>query len=174
MVLSKSNLKPEGPNKMKKTLEKSASFTGTIPTGSYENEKPMYHVKETIEYVDGESLSITDEQIILRQSELHKICYDQFKRQAEISNQEHIAKTYQNIRFYDGKDGLKYPSVTSIVGMDRDFGIPDDELSQYGCRGTLIHKQIEIFLRTGEWKAPKDIPECSFEYLTIVQGSLCL
>ena len=154
---------------MKRTIEISASFTGTIPTGSYENEKPFYSVKEIIEYDEGKI--VLDLQLENRQKELHDICYKQFKRQADISYTERIAKEYQNIRFYDF-DGKKVPSVTSIIGVDKDFNIPQDELTQYGSRGTLIHKQVEIFLTTGEWKSPKDIEECSFDYLTVINGNL--
>lgn len=161
---------------MKRTIEIAASFTGTIPTGPYQNEKPLFYVKETIETdgSDQEWNDFDDDIIESRQKELHDMCYRQFKKQAETAYQEYIAKTYQNIRFYDGKDGQKYPSVTSIVGMDKDFNIPEDELAQYAARGTLIHKQVEIFLQNGEWKEPKDIAECSFEYLTVVKGSLGL
>ncbi len=159
---------------MKKTLEISASFTGVIPTGSYENAKPFYAVKEIIELTEeGIDLEMTNEEIKDRQEELHKICYDRFKKQAETSEQERIAKTYKDIRFYD-YDGKKLPSVTSIINMDKEFGIPPDKLQQYASRGTLIHKQIEIFLRSGEWKEPKNVESCSFDYMTVVKGDLGL
>lgn len=157
---------------MKRTIEIAASFTGKISTGSYENESPFFSAKEIVEFdVSDED---TDSWIRLRQQDLHKICYSQFKRHAEQAYAERIAKEYQNIRFYDGKDGLKYPSVTSIIGMDEQFFISPDELAQYGARGTVIHKQIEIFLMTGEWKKPMDIAEVAPCYLTVVKGSLGL
>jgi hypothetical protein len=172
---------------MKRTIEISASFTGTIPTGSYENEKPFYSIKEILELESNEeidsSLNLTqDIDIKQRQKELHQICYDQFKAQADVSFRERLAKTYKDIRFYDGIDGKQYPSVTSIINMDKDFHIPPDELTQYACRGTIIHKQVELFLSSKdedgknsfEWKAPQDIEECSHEYLTVVKGSLGL
>ena len=157
---------------MKRTVEISASFTGVIPTGSYENERPFYAVKEILATEDGE-VNLVDEEIIQRQEELHKMCYERFKKQAEVSYQERIAKTYKDLRFYD-YNGKKLPSVTSIINLDKDFGIPPDSLQQYASRGTLIHKQVEIFLTTEEWKAPKDIEECSFDYLTVVKGDLGL
>ena len=49
-------------------IEITSSFTGTISTGDYENLKPLFSLKETID----EKLS--DEQIIERQKALHKIC----------------------------------------------------------------------------------------------------
>lgn len=161
---------------MKRTIEISASFTGTIPTGSYENEKPMFHVKETIENVDEElnAPEFIDERIIARQKELHQICYDQFKRHAEASYQERLAKTYRNIRFYDGKDGKKLPSVTSIINWDKDFHMPPDRLKQYASRGTIIHKQVEIYLETGQWKEAKDIPEIYPDLVIVKRGDLGL
>jgi len=165
---------------MKRTIEISASFTGTIPTGSYENEKPFYHLKEILEFNTADEVKsamdngvFDQESIDSRQKCLHQMCYDQFKKQADVCFQERIAKTYQNIRFYEF-EGKKVPSVTSIVGMDKEFNIPDDELAQYGARGTLIHRQAEIFLTTGDWKAPQDIEDCSHEYLTVKKGNLGL
>jgi hypothetical protein len=168
---------------MKRTIEISASFTGTIPTGSYENEKPFFGVKEIIEYdtdnwkvdnAEGEGKEEFHGNIAKRQKELHQICYDQFKAQAEVSFRERIAKTYKDIRFYSAAGGKKYPSVTSIINMDKDFHIPQDELSQYASRGTIIHKQVEVFLSTGKWKAPQDIEEVSHDYLSVAKGSLGL
>lgn len=157
---------------MTRTIEISASFTGVISTGSYENEKPFFSVKEIIEGDD--IISMPDGLISDRQKQLHDICYQQFKRQAEVAYSEKIAKTYQNIRFYDGNNGVKYPSVTSVIGWDSDFHMPPEELSQYGARGTIIHKQVEIFLRTGEWKEPKDIPEIYPDLVTLKGGNLGL
>lgn len=160
---------------MKKTIEISASFTGKISTGNFENESPFYSVKEVIEFEDSEErFKDEDGMIKSRQKELHDICYGQFKRHADAAYAERIAKTYQDIRFYDGKDGLKYPSVTSIIGMDEQFFVSPDDLAQYAARGTILHKQIEIFLLTGEWKSPKDISEVSPCYLTVIKGSLGL
>src|SRR3990167_3091604 len=161
---------------MKKTVEISASFSGKISTGSFENESPYFSVKETYELgensTEKEKADFDNEKFIQsRQKELHDICYQQFKQQADIAYTDRIAKEYQNIRFYDAGAGLKYPSVTSIIGMDDKFFIPEDELAQAGARGTILHKQAEIFLKTGEWKEPKDIAEISFDYLTLVKGN---
>jgi len=172
---------------MKRTIEISASFTGVISTGSYENEKPMYHVKETyeiddelsdteenpMELVDSINKAL-DESYAKRQKQLHDICYSQFKRQADVSYTERIAKEYQNIRFYDGEDGRKYPSVTSIIGWDKDFYMSQEELQQHASRGTIIDKQVEIYLSTGEWKEPKHIPEIYPDLVIIKNGTLGL
>jgi hypothetical protein len=161
---------------MKRTIEIVASFTGTISTGSYENEKPFFSAKEIIEpYDESDPCNVmTDEQISLRQAELHDICYKAFQKQAELSYQDKIAKTYQNIRFYDGPDGLRFPSVTSIIGWDSDFHCSPDELAQYAARGTIIHKLVELYLTDGNVRLPKEVPEIYPELVILQQGSLGL
>lgn len=159
---------------MRRTIEISASFTGKISTGQFENESPFFAVKEVIEEEPGVDTPITDAEVKERQQLLQELCYAQFKRHADQAYAERIAKKYTEIRFYDGKDGLKYPSVTSIINMDAQFFVSPDELAQCAARGTVIHKQVEIFLGTGEWKAPKDIAEVSPCYLTVIKGSLGL
>lgn len=158
---------------MKRTIEVSSSFTGKISTGAYENSSPMFHAKEIFE-VNGISSEEVNEIIEIRQSELQEICLRQFNRSAEIIFQEKIAKAYKNIRFYDAGEGLKFPSVTSVVNMDAEFFVSPDELAQYGARGTVIHKQVELFLKDGKWREPKEIPEIAFEVMTVLKGTLGL
>lgn len=155
---------------MKRTIEIVSSFTGKISVGQYENESPFFSLKETVEYENGE---FTDEMMQARQKQLQDYCYQQFQKQAERAKFDRIKKEYQNIRFYE-EDGKLYPSVTSITNWDADFRVPPDELQQYSARGTIIHKQVEIFLKTGEWKTPKQIPEIYPELVTLSQGSLSL
>jgi hypothetical protein len=116
---------------MKRTIEIAASFTGKISTGQFENESPYFSAKEIIESEEV----ITDDVIKARQQDLQSICYGQFKRHAEQAYSEKIAKQYKNIRFYDGKDGLKYPSVTSIINMDSEFFMPPDGVGVYSAQG---------------------------------------
>tara|TARA_R110000868_G_scaffold111883_1_gene301748 strand:+ start:1019 stop:1915 length:897 start_codon:yes stop_codon:yes gene_type:complete len=163
---------------MKRTIEISASFTGKISTGSFENESPYFSAKEIIDIDNSnipEEFEIDVNKLIeVRQAELKNICYGQFKKHAEIAYQEKVAKSYKNIRFYEAGNGQKYPSVTSIINMDANFFTPPDELAQMAARGTIIHKQIEIYLATGKWLEPKEIPEIAFQVMTVVTGSLGL
>ena len=159
---------------MKRTIEISASFTGKISTGNYENESPYFAIKETIERDEDPGMQLADDVFKNRQKELHDICYQQFKQHAEAAYTEKIAKTYRNIRFYDGANGKKYPSVTSIIGWDADFYISPEELKQHASRGSIIDKQVEIFLKTGEWKEPKDIPEIYPDLVILKGGNLGL
>ena len=159
---------------MKRSIEISASFTGKINTGQFENESPFFSIKEIVEDIDSEDYEVTDEHIKIRQNELKEICYNQFKQHAEIAYQEKVAKAYKNIRFYDGKDGLKYPSTTSVINLDSNFFVSPEDLYQYSCRGTVYHKLIEIYLKTGNVVNPKDVPEIAFETMTVLTGSLGL
>ena len=161
-----------GGDMTKRILEICASFTGKIETGQYQNASPFFSVKEVID--EGDFPMITDSEIMERQKQLHKMCVDQFNKAAEILYQEKVAKAYKQIRFYDAGDGLKVPSVTSIINMDADFFVSPDELAQYGARGTVIHKQIELFLKDGQWREPKDIPEVAYEVMTVLKGTLGL
>lgn len=154
---------------MRRTIEISASFTGKISTGEYENSSPFYAVKEVLE-----DCNYTDEEIKSRQQTLQNICISQFNKSATILYQQKIEKAYKNIRFYSGKDGLKYPSSTSIINMDANFFVSQEDLYQYSCRGTCIHKMIEIYLTTGKVVPPKEIPEIAFECMTVLTGSLGL
>ncbi len=48
-------------------------------------------------------------------------------------------------------NGIKMPSVTTVLhphGID----YPAELLEQYAARGTLVHKQIEVFLLEGIWR----------------------
>lgn len=154
---------------MKRNLEITASFSGKIPMAAYESAAPFFALKESLE-----DCKYTDEEIKFRQQELQKLCVDQFNAYAEILYQQKVAKSYTNIRFYDAGNGQKYPSVTSIIGMDDNFFMPQDELAQYGARGTVIHKQIELFLKDGIWRDYKDIPEVAFQVMTVLKGTLGL
>ncbi len=158
---------------MKRTIEVSSSFTGKISTGQFENSSPFFSAKEIIE-LDDISNEEAGEIIEIRQSELQEICLRQFNRSAEIIFQEKVAKAYKNIRFYDAGEGQKFPSVTSIINMDANFFTAPDDLAQMAARGTVIHKQIEIYLSTGKWLEPKEIPEIAFQVMTVVTGSLGL
>lgn len=157
---------------MKRIIEVTASFTGKISTGNYENTAPFFAAKETIE-IEDENIDV-NKTIEIRQAELQEICRGQFKRVAEIEYQEKIAKTYQNIRFYEAGNGEKYPSVTSVLSMDENFFVTPDELAQSASRGTIIHKQVEEFLKTGKWLEPKEFPELAPHVMTVVKGSLGL
>lgn len=160
---------------MKRIIEITSSFTGKISTAQFENASPFFSLKDTIELdVDEVETAEIDRFINTRQRELQAMCVAEFNRYADILYQEKVAKAYKNIRFYDIGDGLKVPSVTSIINMDANFFTSPNDLAQMAARGTIIHKQVELFLKDGKWREPKEIPEIAFEVMTVAKGTLGL
>ena len=123
---------------MKTTVR--AVFAGTISTGAFENEKPLFELGEEYDEL------LNDEELSLRQKRLYMICRDNFIKVERISLEEKIKLEKAGIRLYPVVDrNMEYPSVTSITGWDTDFNMPDTELAQYGARGTLVHKRCEHY-----------------------------
>jgi hypothetical protein len=148
-------------------IEITASMTGSISTGAYDNEKPLFSLKETL------SEQLTEREISVRQENLYLICRELFEKVSKLSQVERISQQKEGMRFYSFGLDL-YPSVTSIIDWDSDFHTDPLELNQHAARGNIIHKQIEIYLREGIWKDPKDIPECYPDLVILKKGSLGL
>lgn len=164
--MAKPTATPKTLTPKRKEVEITASFTGKISTGKWENLSPFFSIKETWQ-------NVTDTDIEARQKVLHDMCEAKFN---EVDQQATVAKILQerqDLRFYDYK-GLKLPSVTSIIGWDEDMYVTPNQLIQYAARGTAIHKQCEIFLKTGQWLEVKDIPEVYAEYVIVTKGDLNL
>lgn len=139
------------------------SYSGKIATGSYENESPFFSNKEV--WAGPLPEGFLEE----RQGVLYDKCYEKFAECERRSLLELIKKKRKDIRFYGD-----LPSVTSILNWDADFYVSPDELVQYAARGTIIHAQCRIYLETGEWRDPKDIPEVYTQMVTLTKGSLKL
>lgn len=150
-----------------KEVEITASFSGKIATGKFENEAPFFALKETWQ-------DVTDDEFVrARQDALQQMCYEKFAAVERRSLVEKIKEIRQDLRFYPiGND--QYPSVTSVIGWDEDWYMDPMELAQYGARGTIIHKLVEIFLQTKVWPKPSDIPEIFPEMVILKKGSLGL
>ena len=139
-------------------------LSGTIPSGAYENLKPSYGM--VVELNEGDN-----ENQIFNQMREH--LRGMFELEVNRAKTDLIDKQYGNIRFYE-HEGKKYPSVTSILGFDTEWRISEDELNQYGSRGTIVHKLIEIYLSTGEWVEPEDVKELESDMAIMTGGSLHL
>ena len=138
-----------------------ASLSGVIPIASYENLKPYYEIMAEID---------KDENIDECFRKLKKTLRLHFEQEGNNAKADLIEKQYANIRFYE-KDGKKYPSVTSILGWNVDWKIPEDELRQYAARGTIIHRLIELYLQDGKWADPLELDELENEVATLIGGS---
>ena len=116
---------------------------------------------------------LSKEDLDRRQQELSNSCYTKFLECEQRSLVDRINKQRKDLRFYDVGQ-KKYPSITSIISWDKDFFISQEQLVQYAARGTIVHKQIEVYIQTGIWKEAKDIPELHPEYVIVRKGSLNL
>ena len=143
-------------------IEITASFTGTISTGEFENEKPLFSLKETSDLEKTELIEA-------RQQQLYNVCRGLFNQAQQESIIKKIENLRKDLRFYDG-----YPSVTSITGWDSDFYVSADDLIQYASRGSILHKLCEIYAKEKVWRNPKDVPECYPDLVILKKGSLQL
>lgn len=148
-----------------KEVEIVASYSGKIATGRFENEAPFFSIKETW---TGD-VNINEKIQVLSQK-----VYGYFVECEQRSLVDRIMAERKDIRFYDAGSGKKYPSITSVIGWDKDFFISAEDLVQYAARGTIVHKQVEIFIETGVWKPAKDIVELRREYIVVKKGKLQL
>ena len=82
-----------------------------------------------------------------------------------------LDKLYDGLRFYE-KDGIKYPSVTSVLFYGKDFHMPEHELAQYAARGTIVGKMVETYLKTGEWIDPAKTESLIDDVAVLFGGTL--
>jgi len=155
---------------VKRTLTITASFTGVIPTGAYENEKPMFSITETLENVNGVH---TDEWVSGRQKELQTICYGAFQERERESLIKRIEKERKDIRFYH-RGEKRYPSVTSIIGWDADYHVSPEDLVQYASQGEINHLKLNYYITKGEWLPAEKIPEAYKHIVILTKGNLKL
>lgn len=147
-----------------KVKEITVSLSGVIPVAAYENLRPGFSI--TVEPIDGEN---PEKVITSLQQYLHTV----FENESNRGKADLIDKQYANVRFRE-KNGKKYPSVTSILGWDKDWHITDDELRQYASRGTIMDAMISAFLSSGEWLDPTQIQSLREEVSILMSGSLML
>lgn len=139
------------------------SFTGTISTGEFENEKPFFSMEEEF---TGNDLEIRK-----RQEDMYGMCRTMFDMVQKESIVRRIAKQREGMRFYPPEN---YPSVTSIIGWDDDYFMGAEELAQHGARGTILHKLSEYYDLHKVWKDPKEFPELYPDLVILKKGNLNL
>ena len=147
-----------------KIKEITVSLAGVIPIAAYENLRPSYSV--TVEPDENES---RDKIVQELSAYLHQV----FEHESNRGKAELIDKQYSNIRFYE-RDGKQYPSVTSILGWDKDWRVTQDELRQYASRGTIVGEMVEQYLSTGKWIIPEETPSLAEDVAILLGGSLGL
>lgn len=153
-----------------KIKEVTYAKSGVIAKAAYENLRPSYSFTAQLDKND-------DVEEVLKH--LKGIVDNQFELDEYTAKVSLIEKQFANLRLYP-VNGFKYPSVTSVLGWDKDWYISEGELSQYGAMGTIIHKVFEDaileYQLTGEivWKEPEEFPELQKEISMVRGGSLKL
>ena len=147
-----------------KIKEISVGLSGVISVASFENFRPSFTA--AVEIQDGDNI---EECFAVLRDDLRK----QFNMEANRAKTDLIEKQYSHIRFRE-HNGKKYPSVTSILSWNTDWRISDDELMQYAARGTVVHRLVEEYIKTGKWVEPETLPELKDDLIILATGSLKL
>lgn len=158
---------------MLRKIKITASFQGVLPVASYANVRPAFGAEEEFE-IETETTKDVDEIIETRHKELQSICSRSFEQEAVKAKVQKITADRKDFRFYKLPSGEEVPSVTSIINYDSEFLVDSEELKQYASQGNLIHAQVAEFIKTGEWKNPKDIEGTTADLFIIKKGSLGL
>ena len=155
-----------------KQIEISSTFGGVIAEAPFENVKPLFTDRITIDLSPG------DDEEAIRGQYRTALLKDQQRAFDLLRNQlkaDLVEQQFQKIRFRE-KDGKKYPSVTSITDWSKDWHISDTDLQQYGARGTIIHYLIPEFFKHETWLTIEEVAESglSEEVIIMTRGSLGL
>lgn len=114
-------------------------ISGVISTASYENWKPGFSMT-----MDAEGLTTEQVRELMMQAKAE--LKHQFNLEKNNCKAEVIAERFNNIGF-TAKDGLNYVWITSVLGYDIVWKIPEFELTQYGSRGHIGHEMAHDFIR---------------------------
>ena len=145
--------------------EVTVSKSAVIPVAAYENLRPSFSI--TAQPDKGESAA----KVILY---INTWLNDLMREESNRCKTEYLEKIYAWIRWYL-KDGIRFPSVTSILGLDKTFGqFTEQELQQYASRGNILEVMIEVFLMTGLWPEPQELPQCREDIEILAAGNLNL
>ncbi len=147
-----------------KIKEIKVSKSGVIPIASYSNLRPGYEI--TADVNEGDDIS----QVLAK---LQDVLDQRFAIEENKALVGLIERQFKNIGFHE-KDGKKYPRVSSIMGWDQEWKIPKYELSQYGARGTIVHKLCHLFVTGKKWFNPAEIKELENEVNILLSGNLKL
>jgi len=149
-----------------KIKEITASKTGVIPTASFANLKPFFSAMAELNEKDDPDECFAKLQDILDA----RFALEENKALVNL-----IEKQFQNVGFHKNEeDGLDYPRTSSIMSWDSEWKIPKYELSQYGARGTIVHKLVHLYVTEGKWFNPIEIAELDDEVNILLSGNLKL
>ena len=149
---------------MKRKLKVSASFSGVLPTGEYQNSRPGFSAEEEFEF-DGDN-AVVDDVLKTRQQELQAICFGNYELEAEKARIAKITADLQKDVFHE-IDGEKYPRVSWVSSYDKAFFVGDEDLKIYAAQGSIIDAEIRNFVRTGVYKDSSELIECTADRFII-------
>jgi hypothetical protein len=135
-------------------IKVSSSFSGKIPTGSFQNSAPGFHAEVELETgLEGEAL---EREIDSIQKSLHGLCYQNFKIVADAARVEKIKSDLKSFRFYPTPYG-DFPSVTTIIDPDFKAFVGEDELKVAISEGNICHARAAHYIKTGQWVDVKEL-----------------
>lgn len=124
--------------------EITVNLSAVIPTGSYQNYKPMYEIKAALE--SGEDPKVCME---AAREEIRKMFAQDWARLRSKDKIDYLNKA----RFYE-EGNKRLPSVTTVLGWSELLyklrnpdlfkfgGVEEDELAEYAARGTVVHRGV--------------------------------
>jgi len=129
-------------------METSATFNATLPNAPFANSKPGFTARISFDLIEGED---PDEALRKAGAIAKRYVDEQFEMERNRLKAAEIKMAYPRMRLYQiGK--FEYPSVTTIIGWDKEwYKISEVQLAQYGARGHIIHRLVEIYKRTDKW-----------------------
>lgn len=160
-----------------KITKATVNLSAVIPTGSYQNYKPMYQLEADIG--DNEDSQLCLEEL---REKIRKLFAQDWVRLRDKDRSNFL----QTVRWYE-KDGKKYPSVTSVLSWadfnyklrnpDKfQFGeISEDDLAEYGARGTVVHRQVQDWFENGmqkDYVMKEEFPELLVEKQLLKESHL--
>lgn len=146
---------------MRRKIKVEASFSGVLPTGSFQNMRPGFaasmEFEQEFQSEDEVKLAIEG-----AQESLQAICYESFERDAEKAKIAKVKNDLKNFRFYkDPQTDEEYPSVTSILNYEKEFYVSDEDLVIYASQGNLIDAEFRNLANTGTYKPNSELLECT-------------
>ena len=150
-----------------KIKEMTVSRSGVIPTTEYGNLRPGYSM--TVEPQNGQTAA----EIVQKCEEFLIQTFDRAKNRALADD---LARTYASLRWYQ-KDGVTYPSVTSVLGWNVDLAkqanMTSEQMYQYACRGHIVEWLIQEWLKDAEWHDPTMEPTMA-ENVSVLESGSCM
>lgn len=144
-----------------------AKAAGTIPTQNYGNYQPEYSVE--LEMPEGSDPKKVELNLRIMREIVENLYAERDRQFREIMEKKQSKPELVRelkVRWYP-VDGKEYPSVTSILNpfglqfSDQQIadGWTPEELEMYALRGTIVHWQNELWLKTGEWPEASTHPD---------------